>query len=239
MSERPATTTWRGLCLAKRGHGADEYEDAFAADPGAGRFAVADGASESSFAGAWARLLVDGFVRKQDGPNWLAAARRDWAAQVDGRPLPWYAEAKREQGAFATFLGLVLGRTPEGEAVWRALAVGDSCLFQVSRDRLVERFPVSDSRAFGNQPHLLGARAAGAARGDGHAERRGSWRPGDRFLLATDALAQWFLSRHEAGERPWEALAGLGADDFGAWVEECRERDGLRNDDVTLVVIEA
>ena len=41
---------WRALSLPKQGHATDEYEDAWAADPAAGRFAVADGASESVFA---------------------------------------------------------------------------------------------------------------------------------------------------------------------------------------------
>ena len=57
------------LSLPKRGHSADEFEDAFAFDPAAGRYAVADGASESSFAGLWARLLVEGFIRPK--PGWL------------------------------------------------------------------------------------------------------------------------------------------------------------------------
>src|SRR4051794_29142331 len=91
---------WRALRLPKRGHTPEEYEDAFAADPALGRFAVADGASESSFAGQWARLLAEGFVapgaRPWRGADWLTAPRRRWAAEVLPLPLPWYAEAKRE-----------------------------------------------------------------------------------------------------------------------------------------------
>jgi len=48
---KPGLHRWRALGLPKRGHSAEEYEDAFAGDPKVGRFAVADGASESSFAG--------------------------------------------------------------------------------------------------------------------------------------------------------------------------------------------
>ncbi len=44
---------WGVLCLPKRGNTEDEYEDAWAVDPARGRFAVADGASETSFAGRW------------------------------------------------------------------------------------------------------------------------------------------------------------------------------------------
>ena len=67
--------------------------------------------------------------------------------------------------------------------------------------------------------------------------------PGDRLFLMTDALAQWFLHAHEQGGRPDKELAAvLSAADpdaaFAAWVEELRQRDALRNDDVTLLNVQ-
>jgi hypothetical protein len=231
MSRPTKTPTWRGLSAPKRGHTAGEYEDAFAG--GAGRFAVADGASETSFAGLWARLLVEGFVSGPEAAgDWLTASRGSWAAEVGRVPLPWYAEAKRDEGAFATFLGLLL--EPDG---WRAWAVGDSCLFQVREDRLVEAFPIGRSDEFSNHPRLLGSCGAPPTTA-APVERQGTWEVGDRFLLATDALAQWFLGQCEQGERPWRRLTQLGPGAFPIWVEEQRERGELRNDDVTLLVVE-
>src|SRR5262245_47644955 len=96
---------WRVLRLPKDGNSDSEYEDAWAANPVGGRFAVADGASESAFAGLWARLLVEGFLtarRPRDLRDWLGDARGQWSAEVMGLKLPWYVEMKREQGAFAT-----------------------------------------------------------------------------------------------------------------------------------------
>src|SRR5262245_62740125 len=100
---------WRGFALPRAGNTADEYEDALDADAEAGRFAVADGASESCFAGAWARLLADGFVR-HDGPwpGWLRKARRRWEAEHRSESLPWYLQERFEEGAFATLLGVAL-----------------------------------------------------------------------------------------------------------------------------------
>src|SRR5712691_3925370 len=97
---------------AKAGNDAADYEDAFAGDPAVGRFAVADGATESSFAAEWARLLAEDFVACRTGgaDAWLKrlpAVQEQWWAVVGPKSLPWYAEAKREEGAFATFLGLV------------------------------------------------------------------------------------------------------------------------------------
>ncbi len=220
----------RALYLPRRGNAADEYEDAFTSDLAAGRFAVADGASESSFAGLWARLLVEGFVHPT--PGWLAAARQAWAARVDGQPLPWYAEAKRDDGAFATFVGLVIA-----DGRWHAMAVGDACLFHTRGDRLLAAFPLGRSSDFGNRPRLIGSRPPANPANEAHTEGGGEWEAGDHFLLMTDALAQWFLRRHEANGRPWEEL-NLEDTAFAEWVSERRRRGELRNDDVTVMMID-
>jgi hypothetical protein len=239
----PAPQPWRVLHLPKRGHRPDEYEDAWAADAGAGRFAVADGASESSYAGLWARLLVQAFVaerRPWDGPDWLAGPRRRWSAEVDRLALSWYAEMKREQGAHATLLGLALRPPAAGaEGRWRALAVGDSCLVRVRDGERPRSFPLRRSTEFDNAPRLLGSRPGAAPVFD---VSRGSCRVGDRLFLMTDALAQWFLLRCEQDGRPWDELAALPAGTghesaFAAWIEERRDQGGLRNDDVTLLTV--
>jgi hypothetical protein len=150
--------------------------------------------------------------------------------------LPWYAEDKFEQGAFATFLGLSVG-----ESAWRAVAVGDSCLFQVRGGALVRAFPLEDAADFGNQPRLVGSRATPAAVEQQQVLAEGDCRSGDLFLLMTDALAEWFLRRAEAGGKPWEAVERLldeADNDFTAWIESLREGEALRNDDVTLVAVQ-
>ncbi len=236
---------WCVLCAPKRGNSEDEYEDAWAADPAAGRFAVGDGASESSFAGRWAQLLTEAFLaapRPQDLPGWLEGPRRRWSAEVMGLELPWFAEMKREQGAFATLLGLgVLRPTADRPGKWRAVAVGDSCLVRVRRGRRVQSFPIRKAVDFGNQPRLIGSRG-GPLPPPEHAS--GSFLAGDRLFLMTDALAQWFLHTHERGGRPWEAVASVLSakqpdEAFAGWIEELRDRDGMRNDDVTLLSLEA
>jgi serine/threonine protein phosphatase PrpC len=234
---------WYAFHTHKRGNTPDEYEDAFAGDAATGRFAVADGASESSFTAAWAKLLVENFVtakgRSWHDLDWLASPRQLWANDVDAQSLPWYAEEKREQGAYATLLGVAFSRR-----AWHALAIGDSCLFRLRGGKLGKSFPLAHSSDFGNQPALLGSRGRPADTPSQSIRRaRGKWRPGDRFLLMTDALAEWMLRRHEQGQRPVEDMDRLLAEPapqevFAAWVEERRKNQGLRNDDVTLVVID-
>jgi hypothetical protein len=237
---------WLAFHTHKRGNAAEEYEDAFAGDAATARFAVADGASESSFAATWAKLLVEGFLAAQRRPwrdlDWLSPARQRWA-EVDLLPLPWFAEEKREQGAYATLLGIAFGNTRQGR-VWCALAIGDSCLIRIRAGKLERSFPLARSSDFGNLPVLLGSRGRAADTPvQGIRRARGKCRPGDRLLLATDALAEWLLRRNEGGQRPADDIDQLLAesapqDAFASWVEERRDRQGLRNDDVTLVVID-
>jgi hypothetical protein len=126
---------FREFWLPKRGNRRDEWEDAWSANTLRGRFAVADGAADSAYAGSWARCVVEHFVKQGTGPaeSWVdvvPAVQAEWMAQFQDRQLPWYAEAKLQHGAFATFLGLAVDRDDSGATTWEAIAIGDSCLFQ-------------------------------------------------------------------------------------------------------------
>jgi hypothetical protein len=224
--------------VPKRGHAPEEYEDAAAADDGAGRYAVADGAAESAFARPWAEALVRAFVAlppaRTAWGDWLPAAQAAWVEAVGTGPRPWYVEEKFEEGAFATFAGLVLD-----DDGWRAFAVGDACAFQFRAGGLAGAFPVERAADFGTAPKLLNSRAA-PARAEADADATpGDRLPGDRFLLATDALAQWVLRRHEAGAAPWAELepALTGDEPFAEWVSARRAAGAMKNDDVTLIAV--
>jgi hypothetical protein len=233
-------TITRQTCLRapRQGNSWEEYEDAHACNSSLGRFAIADGASESLFAGEWALELCESFVA--DGANdgkvgpWLDAARTRWQARIGEQPDLWHVAEKMRDGSFATFLGVAteLG-APAGR--WRAIAVGDSCLFLVRGGRLAGAFPVDEAAAFGTRPPLIGS----------HAERRirvagahGDLAEGDSLFLMTDALAEWFLAGYEAGRTPWRELAGLAESGFAAWVAAERKVRRLKNDDVTLLTLE-
>jgi hypothetical protein len=236
MPNAPSSLAWQTFHLPKRGHTQEEYEDAFAGDPKSGRFAVADGASESSFASSWAKILVEAYVGKP-GPwsAWLPAARTQWRTRLNGANLPWYAQTKVEEGAYAALLGVRFDGTS-----WHAEAVGDSCVFQVRDNGLRRAFPVRRAGDFNNQPNLLGSRLhknAGTRTKRLHLES--DWRPGDTLFLMTDALAQWFLGQVERRRQPWQQIRTIEtAADFVECIEKLR-KDGMRNDDVTLVRVQA
>jgi hypothetical protein len=236
MPTAPPALDWRTFHVPKNGHTQEEYEDAFAGDPKSGRFAVADGASESSFASSWAQILVNAYVGKP-GPwaAWLPAARKQWRTRLNGADFPWYAQTKFEEGAYAALLGIHF----DGPN-WHAEAVGDSCVFQVRDNGLRRAFPLRRAGDFSNQPNLLGSRAyKNSAMRTRRLHLESEWQPGDMLFLMTDALAHWFLQQVERRQRPWQQLLAIEtARDFVEFIEKLR-KEGMRNDDVTVVRVRA
>jgi hypothetical protein len=209
------------------------------------RFAVADGTSEGGYSRVWARILADEFCREEpcgfdanglDG--WLHACRDEWrrsAEQIARRDLPWFARATLNAGAFATFLGL--GFADAADGAWTAVARGDACIFVVRDDALGLAFPVQESGRFDNHPALVAS--SDPLRGSALQTAAGAAQPGDAFYLATDALAQWFLDRHERGEKPWSALSRVRTQrQLTSFVTAARRSRALHNDDVTLMSID-
>jgi hypothetical protein len=239
--------------LPKTGNTVEEYEDAFECAPQVGRLAIADGATESSFAGRWARSLVQAYVatspvdatlgvRKLQ--EWLEPLQREWCESINWEQLPWFAEEKARVGAFSTFLGLDLKIQDYGCDLitpyrWNAVAVGDSCLFQVRNGSLLIAFPMRRAKEFSNSPLLLSSNPVhNQYVWDGVLSMEGDYIPDDLFLLATDALAHWFLARYEVGENPWAILSNIEEQaDFEDFVTHLRQERLIRNDDTTLLTI--
>ena len=234
----------RTFQLVKAGNAEPEYEDALNGDTERGRFAVADGATESAFAGLWAKILTSGFVAASAGQNardWLSDRRAQWRQAVPWDSLPWYGREKTRLGSQCAFLALWFAESKAGDELgWRALAVGDCCLFQVRELALLRAFPITRSSDFGNHPQLLGSSPGLKKRMPrGLKGVRGGCRVGDLFVLATDALAHWCLRSVEAGESPWPTLHRLDSQDqFAAWIGELRAGAHIRNDDVSLLILE-
>lgn len=248
--------------LQKAGNRPDDYEDAYAVSPNGDRLAIADGATETSFAAEWARKLVQEWVISSipsldlaaDGlGQWMQALQVAWSDGVNWDALPWYAVDKAAAGAFSTFLGVELirdelaepanvhGQVHTNELVrWRAVAVGDSCLFHIRNGCMLRAFPIECYEQFGNCPYLLSSIPASNSEMARYTHvADGALSAGDQIVLATDALAAWLLQAHGRGEKPWVSLSALKEiGEFVSFIDELRDTGQLRNDDVTLVISE-
>lgn len=236
----------------KDGNPPEDCDDAYAVSVEGSRFAVADGASDSFRSGNWADTLVSTFVadpilpaqywRRLAPPDgvpaaceWLAPLQQSWRRTIadDWNALPWYKQNKARGGAHATLLGLEVDR-----GGWRAIAVGDTCLFHVRGETLVSAFPLTQADQFDTSPDLISTDVEGNGHLSGGLKlRRGRWRAGDSLILATDALACWALAAGDGTD--WKSILDLrDAEAFASLVAELRRTGAMRNDDVTLMVVQ-
>lgn len=234
--------------LPKEGAEAAECEDAIGVNVAAGRFAVADGATEAFDARSWAQRLAEGWVTT-DAPVLTAEAFNGWVAEQGsalheswaGRALPWYAEEKARRGSFAAFVGVQF-ETGNGAPAWTALALGDSCLIQQRGPQIARALPVSDHRQFTSTPVLVPSRNQlhDAAFQQLQVEH-GTFAPGDVLWLMSDATAEWFL--RSAAERDVvlaqlnNFLAHNRAPETVELFQEQRRARRIKDDDVAIIRI--
>jgi hypothetical protein len=204
--------------------------------------ALSDGATESSFSREWAKELVTTFVDRNhaygyisDGEiqNWLIKSQTTWQGWLANQNLTWFAKRKAGEGAFATFLSLEIFP----DLGWKTLAMGDSCLFVVRNHTLQKSFPLQHSNEFNNRPRLIGTSIKPT--NITISQTNGNAQLGDRFYLATDAIACWIFKQLEKNQNPWLELEQISSQDlFANWVTELRDRYEIANDDTTLLCIE-
>lgn len=250
------------LAVPKDGHAAEDNEDACwppessTAYGPVQRLALADGVSDSYRPGPWAREIVRAFGTRgplratSDAAEFAEVLRRlcaAWAPRLRGhvrdegaqRQMQWWEKRKIRQGSAATVLAVYL----QSDGVWTAAALGDTCVFQVDAEGRPKRaFPLDDARDFDHTPPTVASSDT-----DWEALHRqvrldrGRWTPGDRFFLASDALAAWLLRLHHLRHDPWreldEAVDAGSADPeaFARWVAERRAEGTMRDDDVSVI----
>jgi hypothetical protein len=241
-----------------------EGEDACLISRDETRFALSDGASASSLPRPWATLLGQQWIEKPLAktdinklPDWLEKSRNLWEEWVKETWLSAVNERNRltgdypvhqedvvqilQRGAFATLLGVEVNRQARK---WRALTIGDSCVFMVRRSsswQIIMSLPLEKSTDFNNRPPLLSSQR------DGDMDplllsyvkyEVVSYQEGDILLMATDALAQWLLWQQEQGEVAWHTLLEIrDQNSFARFVEKQRLNGMMEEDDTTLLVI--
>ena len=207
------------------------------------RAAVADGATATAFSGLWAELLVRAYC-EQPFANWedLAArsqvAANEWAATVYAQDRPWHAVMRAQSGGAAAIAGVEL---IVNERRWSAVALGDSCVFQVRNERVNLVIPPYGPDDFGNNPRLI---FTDSEKNDGLAtaykSQSGTFLPGDYFVLATDAVSEALLRAdlRTGGLREWLRVLRKSGKRARRFIETLRHAREIRDDDVALVTIE-
>ena len=240
--------TTKSFRTHKEAESLDDCQDACAQNDGIGRYAVADGATRSFFPKEWATLLVEHFcdstyftLGETDWRVWIAPIQQKWYEQVEEkvneRNLFYLTNSfKSRESAVSTFIGIEFNKD---NGAWKAMIVGDSCLFYKS-DSGFKSYLMEYSTEFTNRPEAFASFAK-----DNFSEPKfvgDNTKPGDTFILTTDALAKWILEHKETGklETVLDDLKALKTDEeFRQFVDKARHDEAIRliNDDATLMLI--
>lgn len=232
----------------KKAENSDDCQDAIKVNEEASRYAVADGATRSFFPKQWAELLVNHFcetsnlvLSRENWKEWLVPIQEEWYKRIEERVKKrnqFYLtnSFNTREPAVSTFIGLEVDKT---KLEWQAVIIGDSCLFHKSNAGF-ESYPIKKSEDFTSRPEVF---ASFAERNDYDPEFiDGEVKPGDIFILATDALAKWVVQHEEAHqiEEAMDQLKRIETDEqFYSFVDLARDNENIRlvNDDVTLMLI--
>jgi hypothetical protein len=235
--------SYRAFWLVKRGNDADQWEDAYGADPLSGAVAVCDGAGAGIFCRQWATLLAERWIR--DRPDvtdaatyraWIDGCRSAWMDAIGYKTIRIFQRMKVDDvGAAATLIGLSIEREPQSAAFrWYAVAVGDSVLFWVRANQLLAAFPLTRGAQFDIAPLLLRSKRIPSP---GFAQAGGGCQAGDLFVLATDAVAHALFDENDRGPVDWARFDTLEQADWEREIERLRDENQMVNDDCTLVVL--
>jgi hypothetical protein len=230
--------------LQKSDSHTSECEDAIQFDLELGRFAVADGATEGFDSGRWANILVEGWVKSNsvirtidEFQLWLneqsQLLQKDWST----RTLPWYAEEKARSGSYAAFVGVDVNYK---ELMWRAVALGDTCLVHIRNSEIFKALPLSSLEQFNSSPILVSSLPSMQRETINHVViDSGSIESGDELLLLSDAIAMWYLKMHRDNREliaKFESLLSSSNRELLInFFEEERRLNRLKDDDIAIV----
>jgi hypothetical protein len=240
---------YKSICATKAGNSIEENEDSiFEPNPiefaskTILKFAISDGATESSFAKEWSQLLVRNYTDKlfdrSHFQETIKQISQEWHQITNAIELPWYAQQKIENGAFATFLGVTIDLQNHN---WQSIAVGDSTLFHIRNNSLLDSFPIKTSDEYGNTPKLISSAKNRIQDFDFLASlSQGEIISGDLLIAGTDAISAWIFKQIENGGKPWEQFEIFYKNnfhEFDEWLYQKRNSKEVKNDDITLLFL--
>lgn len=226
-----------------------DCQDRFGVNPDTKSIAVSDGMGSTWQQKVWAQLLVDTFVDSQDWSPSVETIKplcQSWKTKVldyiqklkdTNAPINILYRNERNlvsgRSAGATFVGIRFNGNE-----WNGSVLGDSCL--IEWDGNEAQFNTSqDSGTFDSYPDYFDS--------DATKEGKGTPKPiggvlteGKYLLLVSDPFSEILLEHSKQGDiaKYVQQLLSLSShDDFETLVSDWR-KEGMHNDDTTLVIVE-
>ncbi|HEY6542101.1 MAG TPA: protein phosphatase 2C domain-containing protein [Ktedonobacteraceae bacterium] len=237
----------------KSEHDAQTCEDAYGEDARHGLFAVADGVGTTLFSNIWSSILVERFLAvplMSDNAFeiewWVRQAQKQFqqnAPQADY--LSWNALQKAQsEGSQSTLVTLRLTHVEANSAYADLLVFGDSCVLlgKLKAKGQFYTFPLDKADDFDRAPVCIPSKLSIFNRYFNRCQMKRVWlEAGDVVVLATDAVSRWIISAGNGRySDQFSALQAVIAQTPATWanfIEECRARREMIDDDCTALVI--
>lgn len=246
--------------LPKMNDAPSDCQDALSVNSETGRYAVADGVTRSFFPAEWSKLLVEQFCHDTSKPNldlfktknwqdWLSPIQDKWSALIHEKvskktgidSIHLKNSIIARDPAASTFVGLQVD-TYSTNPSWRAMIIGDSCLFYFKNNGELNSYLVKNSSDFNYHPQYFSS--IPSSRKDEPSFLNGNLEVGDIFVLTTDALAKWLFIQKEKNSANWnktlQTLMSLKSrQELFAFVSNARNNKEfpMEDDDVALIIL--
>ena len=220
-------------------------QDAYAANPIQGRFAIADGVSKSLAPEYYSQALTRGWTKSpfwqaktDDVDNdafysWMDHAGERWHKLAPSKAKKISSSRRKSiPNGSSTFVGVdVIAR--QGKHFLRPILVGDSALFVVRGSKVVFK---SHELKDVESPATSALTAGGDFEHQLEIFEPVEVLSGDKIYMATDAVAKWVLEELQKGSPPFHTLDNIkDINQWRQWVEGSRLTKELDVDDSTLL----
>jgi len=179
------------------------------------KFAIADGVSQSFYPEVFSHLLVKTFCENQDNDilftgqllNWLSPIQDTWQKIVSERisnlPSNLFIIKNKfilKEPAASTFAAIEFNENRKN-LTFRIINIGDSCIYQIRNDELINIFGLKNSSEYNSFPGYLASYSI-------HDKSKsniyhGSAMIGDIFIMVTDEISKWIITHHEKSHDHW------------------------------------
>lgn len=226
-----------------------DCQDRFGVAPDTKSIAVSDGMGSTWQQKIWAQLLVDTYINRTDwhpSKEFIQPLCQAWRMKVSEfiqnlkdikapENMIYRNERNLAEGrsAGATFVGIRFDGSK-----WSGEVLGDSCL--IEWDGNEAKFNTSqDTDAFDSYPDYFDSNPLKDGKGTPKSIE-GTLKDGTILFLVSDPFSEFMLEHSKQGDiaKYVRQLLSLAShDDFEALVDEWR-KEGMHNDDTTLVIVE-
>ena len=227
-----------------------DCQDRFGVNPDTKSIAVSDGMGSTWQQKIWAQLLVDTYIESTDwcpSKETIKPLCQTWRTKVADfiqnlkdtnapENMIYRNERNLAEGrsAGATFVGIRFDGSK-----WSGEVLGDSCLMEWDGNEA--KFNTSqDTDAFDSYPDYFDSNPLKDGKGTPK-PIEGTLKDDTILFLVSDPFSEFMLEHSKQGEiaKYVQQLLSLAShDDFEALVDEWR-KEGMHNDDTTLVIVES